>query len=350
MFDLTPLTEYHFIIFLAVFLFLYLAVWAIVYIFRPESHRVPETNVPNAKHLVYYVGAYVVAVISVASAVVLIDELSLLMGLITGAILILLIGSTDEKHGLSPMRQLVWQVLIAATVVYFGFAIPHVSNPFSGGIIDLSLWSVGDWIFPGSILAILWLIFVMNAFNWLDGLDGLAGSVSFMVFLTLAAISLLPQTQDSNTLSLALIGAAAMLAFLIWNFAPARAYLGTTGSWFIGLYLGVVAIIGGGKMATALLVLAIPALDAIFVIVQRLLDGKAPWRGDKTRHLHYRLLDYGLSPRTISLLAGAVTAALGATAVFMQTTQKIGLLFLVAVGMFILSTALYRRSIYKRVS
>ena len=172
----------------------------------------------------------------------------------------------------------------------------------------------------------------MNAVNWIDGVDGLAASIVLIACLALIAISLLPATQDMETLGLSLIAAAALLAFLIWNISPAKAYLGTIGSWFIGLYIALAAIHGGGKIVTTALVLALPTLDAIFVVATRLIHKQKPWQGDTQNHLHHRLLSIGIPPSHITAAAVVVTITLAAAAVLLPTSGKIVALAAVTIG------------------
>jgi UDP-GlcNAc:undecaprenyl-phosphate GlcNAc-1-phosphate transferase len=148
-------------------------------------------------------------------------------------------------------------------------------------------------------LTLFWLGFMMNTVNWLDGMDGLASGVcgvaALMIFIHAAfrldqiSVSLLP---------LALVGAT--LGFLPYNFHPARIFMGTNGSLFLGYTIGVLGIIGGAKMATVLLVMGLPLLDVVWQIVRRVGRGDSPMKGDRG-HVHYRLLDLGLSQRQIVL-------------------------------------------------
>lgn len=255
-------------------------------------------------------GPVIIIVITLASFLVLLDDELLRAGVTLAAVLTLIIGTLDERHNLSPGVQLLGQALIVSTVVLTGWTIPYITNPLGPGIIYLPT-------VIGALLAALWLIILMNTINWLDGSDGLAGSVGVVAFITLIAISLLPTTYDTQTLFLALIGLGATAAFLVWNWPPAKVYLGTTGSWWLGLYLGLVAIAGQGKIATTVLVLALPLLDAIYVIIKRLLAGQPPWRGDTASHFHHRLRARGVSPRAICLIAAAVSAILGAGALLL---------------------------------
>jgi UDP-GlcNAc:undecaprenyl-phosphate GlcNAc-1-phosphate transferase len=279
----------------------------------------------------YFGGVMLIGVMSLFSYFSL-DDPRLRVGLLAAAFLVLVIGIIDEQVRLSPGKQLLWQAIIALVAVCWGWTITEISNPWQGGVIDLTWFDISILAFPGSILGVLWLIFLMNAINWLDGVDGLASGVSMVALLTLAAVSLLPSIQDALSLQLALIGGGAVLGFLLWNFAPAKVYLGTTGSWFLGLYIGFVAILGGGKIVTTLLVLALPVIDVALVIASRLWAGERPWRGD-FRHFHHRLLTARLSPRLIAVTGMVVTTGLGLAAITLQTEQKIVAFITAAIAM-----------------
>lgn len=264
------------------------------------------------------------AIIAVLMSIFVIDDTVLKIGLGVAAVLVVIVGWLDESRPLSAAAQLFWQIVIAIILVLSGWIIPYVSNPLGPGV-----WPLGTLAFPATII---WIVLMMNVMNWLDGLDGLASSVSIVAFLTLAGISLLPATQDATTLSLSLIAAGALLGFFLHNAPPAKVYLGTTGSWFIGMFLALAAAVSGGKVATATLVLALPVLDAGFVIMQRLLHKQPPWRGDKS-HLHHHLLAAGVSSRQIITTAVIITGLLGYVAVTAQTLQKLWALAAVALFM-----------------
>lgn len=292
---------------------------------------------------VFYGGALLAGLIGLIGYLML-DEVRLKIGLLAAVFLILVIGVVDEQLKLSAAVQFVWQTVIALVAVGWGWSIRYVSHPLHEGVLSLSWYEFGGIALPGAFLAVLWLVFLMNAMNWLDGVDGLAAGVGLVALLTLALVSLLPQIQDSQTLTLALIGAGGVLGFLLWNFPPARVFLGTSGSWFLGLYIGMVAIVGGGKIVTTLLVLALPVLDVLFVVAQRLLAGQKPWQGDTQRHLHHILQRAGWRPREITILGIAVSSMLGAAAVTLQTTQKVAALVITALLLAVALASLLSRT------
>lgn len=328
MFDLAPLTQQHFWLFGISF---FLTAAAIVLLARPTTRWL--RRVPNRP--IYYTGSIIAGV--TATLVALVFNISLqAIGVLLAAAAICWFGARDEHRPVGAFWQLLIQFIVAGVVVGTGWTISQVTNPFTDGVIHLNWVTTGLLVWPGSILGVLWLVLLMNTMNWLDGIDGLASVVGLVTLATLTVICLLPQIQDSTTLSLSVIGAGSMLGFFLWNVPPARVYLGTVGSWWLGLYIGIVAMAGGGKVATTLLVLALPIVDTISVIVQRGLARKSVWRGDK-RHLHHRLLAYGFSPRQVVAGTFVVSAVLGFAAIVLQTQQKF-LALGIAAGMVVLVT------------
>lgn len=312
--DLTPLGPYDLLWFGAAFV----VVWGAVGVL----HRQQWLRAVRERPAVAYGGAVLIGVVTMLLFFAL-DDVRLQIGLSAAAFLALFIGILDENVQLSVRQQLVWQIVIAALVVVWGWSIRFVSTWSGDGVIALDTLQFGPLLLPGAVLTIGWLLLLMNAMNWLDGVDGLAPGVGVVALLALAAVSLLPSIQDEATLRLALIGAGGVLGFLLWGWPPARVYLGTSGSWFLGLLIGLVAIVSGGKIVTTLLILAIPVLDFGLVVLQRAWSGQAPWRGDTERHLHHRLLLAGLSPRAIVALAMGLSALLGWLAVVLQTQYKV---------------------------
>jgi UDP-GlcNAc:undecaprenyl-phosphate GlcNAc-1-phosphate transferase len=166
---------------------------------------------------------------------------------------------------------------------------------------------------------------------------GIAGIGAVVIFL----LSLTPQVMQTPTAFLAITLAGALLGFLILNFYPAKIFLGESGSTFAGFMLAVLAIVSGGKIATAVLVMGIPLLDALWVILQRISNKQSIFAGDR-RHLHFRLLDIGFSEPQAVLFLYALSGFFGATALFLQSMGKlVALGILVGVMVVIISTIFF---------
>ena len=160
------------------------------------------------------------------------------------------------------------------------------------------------------------------------------------------ALSLTNDVAQPETALLSIIFAGALAGFLIFSFHPARIFLGEGGSTFIGFILGVLAIISGAKIATALLIMGVPLLDVAWVIIRRVFKEKrSPFWADK-KHLHFRLLDMGLSHRQAVTFLYVVTGMFGITSLFLSTKGKLIALVVLSIVMVLL--ALFLVWIYKR--
>ncbi len=227
-------------------------------------------------------------------------------GLIIGSLLVFLIGVYDDKRELSPWPQLAVQFLAACVAVASGTLIKNIASPF-GGLVTFPTWFA-------VLFTLFWIMGMMNTVNWLDGIDGLAAGITLIASLIFFAHSNRLGQVSIALLPLALAGCA--LGFIPYNFHPARVFMGTSGSFFLGFALGTLSIIGGAKAATALLVLGIPILDVAWQIVNRLRQHRSPFRGDRG-HLHHRLLDMGISHRRVLLLFYLFCASFGGLALLL---------------------------------
>ncbi len=219
-------------------------------------------------------------------------EIVRLTGLLIGGTVIFIGGVLDDILELKALPQFIFQFSAAAIAILFQIFIQYFNNPLTGQQTDP---------FPYIVtvtLSLLWLVGMMNTMNWLDGLDGLAAGVTFIAGVMLfvnSAFRVEPAQTSVSLLHLALMGAS--LGFLLHNFYPARLIMGG-GAVFLGYALGSLSIIGGAKMATILLVMGLPLLDAVWQAVKRVREGRSPFSGDRG-HLHFRLLDMGLTQRQI---------------------------------------------------
>lgn len=232
------------------------------------------------------------------------EETTRLAGLLLGSTVAFGFGLLDDKRELSWRGQISVQVLCAAIAIATLIFIERVNNPFTNTQIvfpDLVVWT----------LTTFWFLGAMNTLNWLDGLDGLAAGVTAILAAVLVGHMLWradPPQLSVAILPLALLGAT--LGFLPWNFNPARIFMGSSGSYFLGFAVAALGIIGGARMATVLLVLGLPIVDVAWLIWRRKRRGVSPGAGGRD-HLHFRLLDLGLGQRQIVLGYYAFCAAFG---------------------------------------
>jgi len=226
------------------------------------------------------------------------NEPKRLLGLLAGTTVMFVFGLLDDRYELSAGVQYIAEVLAAGVGMMGLIFIEYVNNPLSSSpdaIIRFPWWFT-------VVFTLFWMTGMMTTVNWLDGLDGLATGVVAIASLVLfanAAFRLRPPQLSISLLPLALAGAC--LGLLLWNFYPARVFIGSAGAYTLGYALGALSIIGGAKVATVLLVIGAPVLDVAWLIVSRWRSGRKPYVGDR-QHLHFRLYDLGLSERTVVLL------------------------------------------------
>ena len=270
------------------------------------------------------------------------------LAVILGGLVLILGGAFDDKFNLPPKILWLFPALASLIIVWsgIGVGITFLSNPF-GNPIRLD-YHFTFYILHFSLPAIfiwLWMMGMTFTTKLLDGLDGLCAGISLIGALTLFALSLTPRLNQPITATIAIIFTGSLAGYLVYAFHPASIFLGEGGSTFLGFMLGVLSVILGGKIATALLVMGIPILDVAWVIVRRLWYGSSPFSGDR-KHLHFRLLDVGLSHRQAVLVLYLITAVFGSVAVFLQSFGKLialVILFFVMLALAITVVILYKR-------
>lgn len=256
-----------------------------------------------------------------------------LVGMFAGSLLLLIIGLADDKYKLSPKLRLLATALAAVAVIAGGTEFSGITNPF-GGMIPLDQIKIGNFLLLANIIIFFWIMGMTYAVKIIDGLDGLAVGIvligALMIyFLTYKGIY---YQADVSAVSLALAGVC--LGFLILNFYPAKIYLGEAGGLILGFILGALAIVAGGKIATALLVMAIPVLDLIRVIYLRIKIKQPVFQGDR-RHLHFQLLDLGLKHWQAVMVLYAFAFLFGISTLFLQSKHKLFVLAVLAIAMLI---------------
>lgn len=257
-----------------------------------------------------------------------------IIAILVGGLFLTVGGALDDIFNFKPWQQIVWPFLAVLSVIIGGIGISVFSNPLNEGFISLGIWK--------DALTALWLFTTIYTTKFLDGLDGLVSGLTSIGAFVIALLSIfLFINMPTALLACVLLGV--FLGFLVFNFHPASIFLGEAGSTFAGYMLGVLAILTGAKFAVALLIMGVPILDAAWVIFRRLvIEHRSPFVGDR-KHLHFRLLDAGFSQRQAVCIIYAAAALFGASALFMQTTQKIIALFLLCVCTLALGLYISRR-------
>jgi UDP-GlcNAc:undecaprenyl-phosphate GlcNAc-1-phosphate transferase len=263
-----------------------------------------------------------------------------IIAILISGFLVVLIGLFDDRYDLSPYVRFIGNLVCASIVVFQGVEIPFITNPL-GGILKFTdqAFIVGN-IPIAEILAIIWIVWVMNMLNWSKGIDGQMPGIAVISAIIIGIASLrFPTLTDSNihTSTLAFIVAGSSLGFLFYNFYPARIFPGYSAT-ILGFMLGILSVMSGVKLATAVLVMGIPTADALLTIGRRILSRRSPFWHDKG-HLHHLLLATGMSQRTIAIFYWVMSLLLGLFALNLSSRGKLFAIILVVVivGMFILT-------------
>lgn len=259
------------------------------------------------------------------------------VGILLGSAILVIVGLFDDKHDVHPVIRLSTNAIACFIVIISGVSIPYITHPLGDGILHLDtitfqLGNIAIAPLP-IILSFIWIYWTMNIIGWSAGVDGQLPGVVVIGAMVLGVLSLRYSIADPTQLHvtvLAVIVAGSFLGFLPWNFFPQKIMPGYGGKTLAGFLLAVLGILSYGKLGTALLVLGIPMIDALFTMTRRVSKGKSPIWADRG-HLHHQLLDLGLSKRTIALLYWLLSAILGAIALSVTSTQKIFLFLFVTV-------------------
>lgn len=244
--------------------------------------------------------------------------------LVVGGGIIVFAGVLDDKFDLSPYLRLfvIWpSAVLIAIAAGLSF---YMTNPFGEGLLYF------DWIrvaipfemlpfliIPAHLVIIGWVLWVINMVKLSKGASQLPG-IAFFACLTIAAVALKFSSGNPTqlmTASLALILAGAVLAFLPFNFPPEKMLPGDSAAAFIGFVIAILSIMSGSKLAAAIIVLSVPAIDMFVVIALRIRRGKNPLTAAGQDHLYHKLMRLGVRKEVVILFYWTVTAMLGLLAV-----------------------------------
>ncbi len=237
------------------------------------------------------------------------------LGLVLAGTLMVMVGLIDDFGVLKPWPKLVGQLIAVFVLIRSGIRIEIAALP--------------DWL--DLVLTVFWMVGIINAVNIIDVMDGLAGGVSVIACVWLFVVALLNQDMMVAVMLAALAGS--LLGFLRFNFHPATIYLGDSGSLFIGLMLGALAMIGKYtevnpvSLLAPVFVLGVPIFDTLFVMYIRKLRRIPVFLGSPD-HFALRLRRWALSVPQVAVLSYGVAALLGAIGVgmmFVRTEVALGL-------------------------
>ena len=213
--------------------------------------------------------------------------------ILIGLSLMFALGLWDDIKPLGAKKKLIGQIGIASIVTSLGLQIEKFSLG-TYGTIELGGWS--------AVVTVIWLISIPNIVNLIDGFDGLAGGLGLFMSVTLGLVGFYSGHFGLAWFAFTLAGA--LMGFLIFNFPPARIYLGDGGAYLIGFAIAVLSVSSShkGSVAAALLVtvvgLGLPILDTSFALARRALRGFPLFHADD-EHVHHRLEKMGISKRRI---------------------------------------------------
>lgn len=246
------------------------------------------------------------------------------------AFISLAIGVLDDKFDISPYIRFIVNIFCAVLVVAAGVNVDFITNPL-GGILYLNelrlpieFLGISMAITLSHVVAILWIVWVMNMLNWSKGVDGQMPGIVAISAIFIGILSMRFGVGDiltQTTTSLSFIISGAAIGFLIYNFHPAKIFPGY-GATAIYLLLAVVSILSSAKLATAILVMGVPLADGAFTIGRRILTGHSPFWHDK-KHLHHLLLSFGFGQRRIALFYWVISAIFGSLSLVLSSRGKI---------------------------
>ncbi len=263
----------------------------------------------------------------------------LMISILIASFLILLLGIFDDIKPIKARYKFVIHILVALIVVFYGgLKLTHVD------IFGLSLNF--KWMSP--YVTILIIVGIINAVNLIDGLDGLCAGISSIYFLTIGVIALILNKFNGLDIILSFIMLGSTLGFLVFNFPPAKIFMGDTGSTFLGLMISVIMLLGFKTVTlTSLLIplvlLILPITDTLFAIIRRALNKKPIGQADK-EHIHHQLLKH-LSTRKTILVIYVVDLIFSVVSIFYAIGKKKEMIIFYILLMFILLYLVFKTNV-----
>lgn len=265
--------------------------------------------------------------------------------IVATSLILFFVGVKDDIIGTAPVKKLFAHIVVALILVLMGgIRITSLHGIF--GVYEIPIW--------GSVfLSIFTYVVVVNSFNLIDGVDGLAAGVGFLSCCAFGTWFIFANEFPYAALSFSLAGA--LLGFLIFNFSPAKIFMGDSGSLVIGMFVCVLAIkmieypietlnpfwVQVSKPVFAVAALIYPLLDTLRVFLTRAVKGQSPFMADRN-HLHHKLIDCKYSHvKTVIIIYVFTVITIGASLIcYFINEPTFGLLTVVTTSMIFLSAVI----------
>lgn len=287
---------------------------------QPNSRKVHQKVMPRLGGLAIYFSFFVGYLILRPTS----NDFEILPILI-GGFIIIITGVLDDIIELSPKLKLLGQLVAAGIVViYGGIEADFINLPF-GGVLNFGYFTIP--------ITIIWIVGITNAINLIDGLDGLAAGVSSIALITISGMAII--MGDIFVLSIGVILLGSTLGFLLYNFYPAKIFMGDSGALFLGFMISVLSLLGFKGVTfisfiVPIIILGVPISDTLFAIIRRIVNKQPISMPDKS-HLHHCLLNLGYGHRKTVLMIYGMSAMFGLVAViFSMATMWVSFIVVLA--------------------
>lgn len=305
-----------------------------------EKRKIHKKPVPYLGGVAIYVATIIVSIIgiylvNINDQIQLEKDSNTISIIFIGSIIIFIMGLLDDIFQVNYKIKLLVQIIVSIyIVVSLDISIAYINIP----IVDYS-FELAD---VGYIVSIMWIIGIMNSINLMDGMDGLSGGISVIALYSIIVLSILNGSFFTVILAISLQGA--ILGFLVYNYPPARIFMGDTGSLIIGYFIGIISLLGY-KNATfisfivPIAILAIPILDTFFAIIRRTLRGVS-WGNADSSHIHHKMIEHTNKNAALLLIYG-LTAIFSFAAIIYNLNKTLGFSLLILSLVIFLIVAYY---------
>jgi len=260
---------------------------------KPDPRKIHTDKIPRLGGVgifLAFIGSIAVSLIFSGSYR---QEILLFWPVLVSMLAVHLLGLVDDFYDLNARFKFIVQVGAAVFVVAMGYRFTHIWLPGLGSL------AIGWLSWP---LTLFWIVGVLNAINMIDGLDGLSSGISLIAALGIGLLLMEHGAGFPALMALCLVGSLA--GYLLYNFPPAKIFMGDSGSTFLGFTLAVLPLLDTGHVAEglwfwgAITLLLVPVFD-VFAAILRRKRGGVPMMSPDKWHIHHKLMHFGFSTRTI---------------------------------------------------